>query len=690
METDSLTRSNTAASGNARWLAAGPPNPMSNRLLSTSVLAILVAVAPMSADAQMSLRRVASGLEAPVAFVQVPSDSTAQVILEHSGRIRLLKDGTLQDDFLDLRTVVKTGNEWGLVGLAFASDYASSGRLFVTFTEASGHTVVARFTATSDLLHPDPATRFDLVWPGGTPYIPQPDSPMHKGGNMAFGPDGYLYIGLGDGGSGDDPDHRAQDPLSLLGKMLRIDVAVGDDDPEGYDVPPSNPFVGRQGVLPEIWAFGLRNPWRWSFDDVARGGTGALIITDVGQDSWEEVDYEPAGAGGRNYGWRNREGSFDHVTTLPTFSAVTDPTFQYSHEMGRSIIGGFVYRGNALGPQNRGRYFFADFMSGGVWALDLSVDPQSGEGSAVGLTEFSGLGYGAVRPSSFGVDADGELYLVSYAYGTVYRFEIGAPIEVPLSACVPPDPFAAMGGGTCVNQGWMPPGFTPVPHESSTPPAPSGGPPESVPSGQGSPGTAGCEGPDPFTAMGGGFCANGGWTPAGSAPPAPQPPAPQPPPSPGLPAPNPASPPQPTTDDSCQTPDPFASMGGGRCVNGGWSMSSSPPASPPPASPPPASPPEAPPGPASPPSTPSPSPCATTDPFVALGGGVCVNGGWLPPGSAAAPSQGTAPEGSAPAEPPPANPLPSGSGGCSGPDPFAGMETIKGICVNGGWVPVPR
>ena len=181
-------------------------------------------------------------------------------------------------DFLDLTADVLSGGEQGLLGLAFAPDYATSRRVYVNFTNPSGHTVVARFLRDAgDPLRADPATRFDLVWPGGLSYIEQPFA-NHNGGNLVFGPDGFLYIGLGDGGAGGDPGHRAQNPLTLLGKMLRIDVSVDAGHPTGYSIPPGNPFVGRAGVLPEIWAFGLRNPWRYSFDDPAHGGTGALII----------------------------------------------------------------------------------------------------------------------------------------------------------------------------------------------------------------------------------------------------------------------------------------------------------------------------------------------------------------------------------------------------------------------------
>jgi hypothetical protein len=270
--------------------------------------------------------------------------------------------------------------------------------------------------------------------------------PNHKGGNLVFGPDGYLYIGMGDGGSGDDPFHNAQNPLSLLGKMLRIDVAVSASDPEGYDVPPGNPFVGRPGVFAEIWDFGVRNPWRWSFDNPARGGTGALVIADVGQGAWEEIDYEPAGRGGRNYGWRNREGAHANVGSLPPFSTpLTDPIFEYSHAVGHSITGGYVYRGAALGSAYRARYFYADFIDNRVWSLRLTVNATTGEATATDVIEHTAeLGAAASSPASFGVDAAGELYLVSYT-GRVYRLAAILPASAggrPRPPGSPPVSFA--------------------------------------------------------------------------------------------------------------------------------------------------------------------------------------------------------------------------------------------------------
>jgi len=381
----------------------------------------------------------ASGFTAPVAFVQDPLDRSVQFVVEQAGRIRTVRNGTVQPaDFLDLRVVVLAGGERGLLGLAFPLD-GSSSRFYVNFTDRSGDTVIARFRRSADPLVANPASRFDLRFggPNGPAPIAQPFA-NHNGGHLAFGPDGYLYIGLGDGGSGDDPDHRAQNPQELLGKMLRIDINVPDTHAVGYQVPGNNPFVGGRPVAarPEIWAFGLRNPWRYSFDDSARGGTGALVIGDVGQNAFEEIDYEPPNRGGRNYGWRNREGAHDNVTSRPpAFLPLVDPIHEYGRSSGQSVTGGFVYRGRALGAAYAGRYFFADYVQGRVWSLALLIDSQ-GEARAAGLTEHTAELGGQSQLgniSSFGVDSDGELYVVSLSRGAVLRVAgLGPPTPTEL------------------------------------------------------------------------------------------------------------------------------------------------------------------------------------------------------------------------------------------------------------------
>ena len=394
----------------------------SHLLVGGTIAAAIALALTHGARAQSQLRaRVhATGLSSPVAFVQDPTDRTVQLVVEQGGRIRVVRGGTVQSaDFLNLTPSISSGGERGLLGLAFSPDYASSGRFFVNFTNSAGHTVISRFRrSAADPLRADPSTRFDLQWPNGNRFITQPFA-NHNGGHLAFGPDGFLYIGLGDGGSGNDPEHRAQDLSELLGKMLRVDVNVPDNSPTGYAVPADNPFRSSATARPEIWSVGLRNPWRYSFDDPARGGTGALVIGDVGQNRWEEIDYEPRGRGGRNYGWRNREGAHDNVTARPpAFLPLVDPIEEYDHLVGASVTGGYVYRGSALGASYRGRYFFADFIRSRVWSIALTIDPQTGEATASNRIEHTaelGVSSALGGVSSFGLDADGELYIVSYA-----------------------------------------------------------------------------------------------------------------------------------------------------------------------------------------------------------------------------------------------------------------------------------
>ncbi len=397
-------------------------------ILPSACIALLGWAAAGHAQTPLRSSVYVSGFAAPVAFVQDPTNRAVQFVVQKGGRIRVVQNGAvLAADFLDLTTVISSGGEQGLLGLAFAPDYATSGRFFVNFTNTAGHTVVARFkrSAASPLIA-DASSRFDLRWggAGNPPYIFQPFA-NHNGGHLAFGPDGFLYVGLGDGGSGGDPLNMAQDPSQLLGKMLRVDVNVPDSDPIGYQVPPDNPFVSVTGTRPEIWSFGLRNPWRYSFDDPARRGTGALIIGDVGQGSWEEVDYEPANQGGRNYGWRRREGAHDYDTTLPpAFLPLVDPIHEYDRAAGQSVTGGYVYRGCGLGLAYQGRYFFADFSQGRVWSIGLAINSITGEAQKTNLLDHTAeLGGSAMlgNVSAFGLDAAGELYLVNFTAGRIVK-----------------------------------------------------------------------------------------------------------------------------------------------------------------------------------------------------------------------------------------------------------------------------
>jgi glucose/arabinose dehydrogenase len=396
--------------------------------------ALFACSAGLDLHAQLRTRVQASGFTQPVAFVQDPADRGVQFVVQQGGRIRVVRGATvLASDFINLSSTIVAGGEQGLLGLAFPPDAATSSRFFVNFTNRSGDTVVARFRRSSDPVVADVASRFDLRWGGATgpAFIAQPFA-NHNGGHLVFGPDGFLYVGLGDGGSGDDPAHRAQNPLELLGKMLRIDVSVPDAHPSGYQVPPDNPFVrgGPVTALPEIWSMGLRNPWRYTFDDPARGGTGALVIGDVGQNRFEEVDYEPANRGGRNYGWRNREGAHNNVTSRPpAFLPLTEPIHEYDHSAGQSITGGFIYRGTALPAAYHGRYFFADFIQGRVWSIALTIDSAIREATATDLVEHTAELGGTSQlgnVSSFGVDADGELFIVGYSLGRILKV-IGPP-----------------------------------------------------------------------------------------------------------------------------------------------------------------------------------------------------------------------------------------------------------------------
>jgi glucose/arabinose dehydrogenase len=423
-----------------------------------AVLAVVLML-PGESAAQLRTEVVASGFNQPVAVVADPTDATVLFVVEQTGLIRVVREGRITTPpLLDLSDEVSTGGERGLLGLAFAPD-AASRRFFVNFTDRNGDTVIARFRRSeSNPLVADPDSRFDLAWPSGRRVIEQPFS-NHNGGHLAFGPDGYLYIGMGDGGSAGDPFNHAQDPESLLGKILRIDVSVADaarlEDPRsapdaarGYRVPEDNPFLDGQPVAAqgEIWAFGLRNPWQFTFDDPMRGGVGALVVADVGQNSREEINFEPRGAGGRNYGWRLREGRRAYDSRRgPAYGPLTDPIHEYDRTKGASVTGGYIYRGAALDSTFNGRYFYADFVDGRVFSIGLHLD-EAGEASADDEREHTAeLGgreaLGMI--SAFGVDADGELLLANYAAGQILRIapdrqqgnpEAILPIRLPPSA----------------------------------------------------------------------------------------------------------------------------------------------------------------------------------------------------------------------------------------------------------------
>ena len=312
--------------------------PATRAAASAAVGALLLfASTARAATLPIGLIPYASGFAAPVALVQDPTDAQVQFVVEQSGRILTIASGVVQPaPFLDIRDIVGAGGERGLLGLAFPPDAATSRRFYVYYTNLNGDSVVARFTRSGDPRIADRSTHFPLLWSTGERVIHQPYA-NHNGGCLGFGADGFLYVGLGDGGSGNDPDNNAQNPASLLGKMLRIDVSVSDTNAAGFVVPAGNPFVASSGYRPEIWDIGLRNPWRFSFDSVGTGATGALVIGDVGQGRWEEVDYEPAGSGGRNYGWVIREGANATVGVsgiAPAFLPLVDPVYQYRPRRG--------------------------------------------------------------------------------------------------------------------------------------------------------------------------------------------------------------------------------------------------------------------------------------------------------------------------------------------------------------------
>jgi glucose/arabinose dehydrogenase len=393
--------------------------PMRTTLFS--LLAAAVFASPVAAQA-LRLVPYATGFETPVAIVQDPTDAQVQLVVEQGGRIRAVRSGTVLGDFLNVTPLVLSGGERGLLGLALAPDYATSGRFYINYTrQPDGHTVISRYRRSGNPLVADPGSRFDLLWSTGLRHIEQTFS-NHNGGWLGFGPDGFLYVGMGDGGGGNDERHDAQNPATLLGKILRVDVTVPDGDGSGQRIPGDNPFANRAGFRPEIWAFGLRNPWRFSFDDTSRGGTGAMFIGDVGQGAWEEIDYQPPGRGGRNYGWRNREGAHDNVTSRPpAFTPLIDPVHEYNRAVGASVTGGYVYRGR--NAQLRGRYFFADFITGRVFSFRPEVNGATGEATAADLREHTTQlnASGTVgNVSSFGVDANGELFVVTYG-GVVFR-----------------------------------------------------------------------------------------------------------------------------------------------------------------------------------------------------------------------------------------------------------------------------
>lgn len=373
---------------------------------------LLLLCLTLGLNAEITTRLVSDGLKLPV-WAGAPAGNQSQLwILEKKGTIRILdKRSGQKTAFLDIKSRVGSrGNEEGLLGLAFDPNYLQNGRFYLNLTNPKGFTEIIRFTAHGpDKRHCNPKTAEVLL-----SY--KQDYRNHNGGWIGFGPDGYLYIGNGDGGSANDPKNRSQDLESYLGKLLRIDVS-----PEkGYQIPKDNPFINNAKAKPEIFAYGLRNPWRCSWDRQ----TGDFYIGDVGQNAWEEINFMPAGQGaGANYGWRRREGRIATPKKKvggPKPSANIDPIYVYQHGSGKregvSVTGGYVYRGPIKSLQ--GKYFFADYANPRIWSFE--VQKQQARKFEDWTDRLSYQGKAIRSISSFAQDNDGHLYIISYS-GSIYQ-----------------------------------------------------------------------------------------------------------------------------------------------------------------------------------------------------------------------------------------------------------------------------
>ncbi len=389
-------------------------------------LCIMAISSPMNSNAQPALQAtpILTGIANPVAITHAGDGSGRLFIALQAGTI-ILYDGqqVLPAPFLDISALVTAGGEQGLLSVAFHPNYAANGFFYVNYTDVNGDTVIARYRVSVNPNSADPSSATILL------TIPQP-FPNHNGGQLLFGPDGYLYIGMGDGGSGGDPSNNAQNLRSLLGKILRIDV----DNTQPYRIPPDNPFLTDPNASDEIWAYGLRNPWRFSFDRQ----TGDLFIADVGQNNLEEVNFQAAAStGGENYGWRLMEGSscFNPGSNCNDGSLAL-PILEYDHSLGCSVTGGYRYRG-LQSPGMAGWYFYGDFCSGRIWGAMPN---------AQGVWTAAQLLATALQITAFGEDEDGELYAASFAPspGALFRIsEAAAPDPVP------PDGGGGGGGGGC-------------------------------------------------------------------------------------------------------------------------------------------------------------------------------------------------------------------------------------------------
>ncbi len=371
------------------------------KFFCTSLCALVFIACAESAKANtppapegLTLTPFVDGLELPVFITPVLGSNDKFFVLEKVGQVRVVENGELLDQpVLDIQNLVSTGNEQGLLGIALHPDYQSNGYIFVNYTDEAGNTQIVRYQVSGDVA--DPASAKPIL------SVDQPHS-NHNAGMLTFGPDGYLYSVMGDGGSGGDPYALGQDMTSLLGKMLRIDVDNGDP----YSIPEDNPFVGQDNVQPEIWTLGWRNPWRFSFDR----DTGDMWLGDVGQNQYEEISFQATGQGGGNYGWRCKEAlhEFDLSENCEGKTFI-DPVLEYDHSQGASVTGGYVYRGSAI-PDLQGKYIYGDFTNGYIWL----ATQQDGAWTST-LWQDSDLNI-----SSFGEDADGELFVIDYN-GAIYR-----------------------------------------------------------------------------------------------------------------------------------------------------------------------------------------------------------------------------------------------------------------------------
>ena len=366
--------------------------------------------AGLATDVQRVFNQIS--FSSPVALIQAPGDNSRWFAVEQSGIVRVFDNNQNVlpadvDIFIDIRGRVSSGGETGLLGMAFHPDFAANGQVYLSYTRGGPLTsVISRFTLDAVTGNLDAGSEFEIL------TVPQEFS-NHNGGNIMFGPDGFLYIGFGDGGSGGDPNERAQDTTYILGSMVRLDV----DSVSPYAIPATNPFASNTNCVdgtgmmscPEIYAWGLRNPWRFSFDSQ----TGELWVGDVGQDTWEEIDRVELGM---NYGWDDREGAHCFEPPSGCLTNNVDPITEYDHSLGFSVTGGYVYRGSAI-PSLQGYYLFGDFGSGRIWG----VPANSAQGVAPEELDDTSLSI-----SSFAEGEDGELYALDYFGGGIYQI-IDAP-----------------------------------------------------------------------------------------------------------------------------------------------------------------------------------------------------------------------------------------------------------------------